>query len=256
MIIKLILILYLWIDLNFGQTCDFTVQGLLFEGSKFSSTTLLTKNGNYQYMYTPCRNEAPCTSSDDSYMVTQGQEDECVAYLAQWSDSITPTFSNDNGGTFTFTYTNGHCTGNTAQSATFKAQYICDSDSNELYSTIELVTTSNCDYTMKINTQYGCGYAVASDTGLDELSVGTIILISLISLIFLYCLIGYILNLRKNKCENWNDFKNNLPHLSFWCIIPKYTWAGCIVTKECILNSYHKHIKKDEAYVKQKDVDD
>lgn len=66
-------------------------------------------------------------------------------------------------------------------------------------------------------------------------------LILVLCIVVLYCIIGYVWNVRKSAEQDWKDFKTNTPHLSFWCMIPKLTWTGCCVTKEWTMNKYHEY---------------
>ena len=63
----------------------------------------------------------------------------------------------------------------------------------------------------------------------------------MLSAIFVYCIAGYVWNVKRSEEQDWKDVKTNTPHLSFWCLIPKWTWAGCCVTKEWTVNKYQQH---------------
>ena len=47
-----------------------------------------------------------------------------------------------------------------------------------------------------------------------------------------YCIFGYIFNAYRSK--NWGDIRNNVPNWVFWRMLPKLTYAGCIVTYAAI----------------------
>ena len=66
-------------------------------------------------------------------------------------------------------------------------------------------------------------------------------LIIVLCIIVLYCIIGYVWNVRKSIDQDWKDVKSNTPHLEFWCMIPKLTWTGCCVSKDWIVGKYHQY---------------
>lgn len=92
---------------------------------------------------------------------------------------------------------------------------------------------------MEIEYSAACNGSNASTSG-GELSLGWILIIVFFGVIFLYCLIGYIICAKKNPENGWGNVKANTPHLSFWCSIPKYTWVGCCVTKEFTMNKINE----------------
>ena len=53
----------------------------------------------------------------------------------------------------------------------------------------------------------------------------------------LYCVSGYIFNSKKR--DNWSYL--NLPNLTFWKTLPKWTVVGCIVTYQWIRKQINKH---------------
>ena len=90
----------------------------------------------------------------------------------------------------------------------------------------------------------GGGGSSASD---GELSVGSILLICVLSVLVLYCLIGYIICAKKNPDNGWGNVKANTPHLNFWCLVPKLAWAGCCVTKDFTMSKVNKMRGKGEG---------
>ena len=59
----------------------------------------------------------------------------------------------------------------------------------------------------------------------------------------LYCVFGCIWNRVRNPD---NKFSQNIPNVEFWCLLPKYTWTGCIITKEKLLSHTSSHNNIDQ----------
>ena len=105
------------------------------------------------------------------------------------------------------------------------------------------------DVTLLITTIAACiPYDDSKDnSSSDEISAGSVLLIIILCGFFLYFMVGFIYNTQKSDAKDWTD-KENCPHLrSFWCNLPRWTIAGCFVTRDKILELT---TKKDEQFEK------
>jgi len=119
----------------------------------------------------------------------------------------------------------------------FIASFVCDAQSTAKYSTVTMSQPDSCSYKMNIRTKFACATQTFSDSSSDGLSGGSVFLIILLVVLVVYCIGGYAYNAAYKNEENkhWSDYKTHTPHLnSFWCLVPKWTYAGCCVTKEWI----------------------
>lgn len=62
----------------------------------------------------------------------------------------------------------------------------------------------------------------------------------LFGVLFLYCVIGYVINGAKSK--EWGDYQRNIPQLTFWKVLPKLTFVGCQVSYEVIRGLLNKKV--------------
>lgn len=134
----------------------------------------------------------------------------------------------------------------------FIAKFTCDETTVGM--PISMSEPSTKSYEMTIASSYACngenaGGGGGSSSSGSAISIGTIILISFGGIIFFYCVIGYVLGARNNPDNGWMNIKGNTPHFNFWCaLLPKLTWAGCCVTKDCLKATFDKVFKKQEGY--------
>lgn len=84
----------------------------------------------------------------------------------------------------------------------------------------------------------GCEFAAAADDGSS--SGGWIFIGILFGVIFLYCAIGYAINGHKTK--KWGNYKDNIPQLTFWKVLPKLVCVGCQVSYEFIRGLMNKQV--------------
>merc|ERR1712087_240452 len=97
---------------------------------------------------------------------------------------------------------------------------------------------NSCYYEVEIRTKYACGgsFTCAGDDDASGLSGGWVFIIILLSALFLYCVVGYVVMATTvNKEGGFADFSNNIPQSSFWSALPKLVLAGCGVTKDSIM---------------------
>lgn len=115
------------------------------------------------------------------------------------------------------------------------------------------VFQNQCEYTFNIGTVYACENAAEltasndDNDDDDDISGGSIFLIMLVYIVmfyilkcfcflhrlfvgfFMYCTMGYIWNVYKNSNNNndydWKNYRENIPHITFWNMIPKWTYV-------------------------------
>ena len=73
---------------------------------KRSHTLSTMDTAGNEYYYSVCRNGEECQG--ETIMANQLSEDGDICYvLGRWDASISPDYSSENGGTFSFMYENG-----------------------------------------------------------------------------------------------------------------------------------------------------
>lgn len=162
--------------------------------------------------------------------------------LGRWDQTITPTYSDLEGGTWTFRYDNGadDC-GNPAR--TWAPTFVCAPGVEADYQTVSEIPGS-CFYELTVRTQYACtgqSYACPDSDANSGLSGGWIFIIILLSATCMYCFVGYIvMGTAVNKEGGLKDFGNNIPQKNFWLMCPSLVWAGCCFTKDFIGGLFNK----------------
>ena len=214
--------------------------------SAFSCSTLDHQQGAYHFLFTPCGDRDSCTSNSETItgMMVQSDPDEgFCARIAGWDDFETQPTYNDDKKEWLLYYENGDsCFG---APRTFTTVWRCRSSENRVH--IETVEEPvACNYVMILYTKYACpGHQYSKSVCLTQnnssLSGGWIFIIIFISIIFIYCIVGYIIMATTiNKENGFNDIKGNIPNFQFWKIIPKYVMAGCFVTYQYVMNLIRK----------------
>eukprot|EP00484_Ammonia_sp_Unknown_P017113 CAMPEP_0197026742 /NCGR_PEP_ID=MMETSP1384-20130603/6769_1 /TAXON_ID=29189 /ORGANISM="Ammonia sp." /LENGTH=266 /DNA_ID=CAMNT_0042455463 /DNA_START=90 /DNA_END=890 /DNA_ORIENTATION=+ len=201
----------------------------------------------HSYQFTLCANSASCNGED--VMVSQSGEAGCFI-LGRWDTDVEPEWSSASGGSFTFKYQNGDTDcGNPAR--TWAPTFVCQEGTEWEVGTVNEVTGS-CFYTTTIYTKYACdgntecshsggGGDSGSDSAETGLSGGWIFIIILLGALFLYFVVGYIVMATTvNKQGGFGDFANNIPNKAIWVACPSLVIAGCMVSKEAIMNVFNK----------------
>ena len=214
-----------------ADKCVWTVDGFDFDISSLEGTILEYSDVSteFNYSYTPCKNDLDCGSSKKDYMAVQTKAGGNCHELATFNESVVPK---EKGNALELHYTGGE------SGRSFTARWECGSSTYEVTSCEE--ETGTLTYTMTIKSSLSCFGGSGSSTEGGGLSVGWIIIIAFGGCVFLYCLIGYIICAKKNPDNGWGNVKANTPHLDFWCLVPKLTWAGCCVTKEFTVSTVNK----------------
>jgi len=102
---------------------------------------------------------------------------------------------------------------------------------------------SVCPYYFTLSSSLACGgSSSSSSSSSSSLSGGWIFIIILLVVFVVYCIAGYAYN--GYKSQNWGNIKENTPNMGFWTNLPKWTLAGCCVTKEFIVGLYEKVANK------------
>lgn len=107
----------------------------------------------------------------------------------------------------------------------------CNQQNDGITYNLDIYTSTICDIVPPIPTQ-------SPSKNDNDLSVGWIFVICLVSVFVLYCVIGYIINGYKYK--SWGDVSKNIPNYSLWVTLPKASIAGCIVSFNCIKSKFSK----------------
>jgi len=204
---------------------------------------------NHNYAWSVCTNGNSCNG--DQVMVAQtGEAGDCFI-LGRWDQTISPSYTSIGGGTWSFQYDNGDTDcGNPAR--TWAPTFICDRSTEYQVSDATEVPNS-CFYEVTVRTRYACGggpFTCSGDDDASGLSGGWVFIIILLSALFLYCAVGYIVMATTvNKAGGFADFGNNIPQSHFWSALPKLVLAGCAVTKETIMGLINKGKGGDEPLV-------
>jgi hypothetical protein len=219
--------------------CSWTVNGHTLDLSDLQGEELEASDSQFTYTLTICEDDESC-NGEDAMAIQTNQEDECVAYLAQYSDTDDPSYSSDDGGTWEFSY-DGE-SGNNCDERSFTFIVVCDED-NEI-GDADCEETDQCDYEFTFYTSYAC---VSSSSSSSGMSGGSVFLLILFLGLILYCGGGYAYKAYKNTEGGWKDYKNNTPHLEFWMTVPLWTKAGCLVSKEFVMTQYFTLKEKYDA---------
>jgi len=239
-----------------GQECSWFLPGasgpfVLTEARGYHAMCFDTSGGQpgTSYTITPCGNYAQCEPGN-LVMGTLFDRNSgtCTATTALWDNGATaPVYSVQNGKrVWSFRYTNGNS--GVCPEYVMNVNWVCEPQMQPPFgpaSSNVCYANSPCESTMDIPTPYACvtGPLVDDELGSTGMKNGWWFTISLIIILILYCGIGYYINGKRN--ENMKDCMNNVPHLKeFWCMLPRWTWAGCCVTKEFI----QKKLRKDDTY--------
>jgi hypothetical protein len=206
--------------------------------TQFTYGTGTPSSTNFFYYWTPCRDKSSCTAGTGSGTALQ-QGGNCNL-LAIWDSSVPAVY--DGSSKWTITYNNGGSCNGASRKTVLTLN--CGTSQTPTFTASNPSTNGGCEYDYTLTGSVFCAVAGGSGSGSSSssgLSGGWVFIIILLVVMFLYCSIGYIYNKAKVHPESsWGDFKTNTPHLGFWCNIPKWTWAGCCVTKEFIQSKIAK----------------
>jgi len=236
-----------------SSACSWTVTDdtgnqVTLDLSCLNQQSLTTTDGDHSYEWSVCTDGQSC--SGQNVMVSQFTADGAQCYvLGMWDQTLSPQYNSDNGGTWEFTYANGgDCDGNIR---TWTPTFVCDQSSEHSIDAVQEQGNS-CIYTVNVRTKYAClgqSYSCSDSAG-SGLSGGWVFIIILLSALFLYCTVGYlVMGLAVNKEGGLGDFSNNIPQKEFWMIFPSLVVAGCSVTKEFVVGLVRKENAAGDALI-------
>eukprot|EP00484_Ammonia_sp_Unknown_P001567 CAMPEP_0197021690 /NCGR_PEP_ID=MMETSP1384-20130603/2635_1 /TAXON_ID=29189 /ORGANISM="Ammonia sp." /LENGTH=313 /DNA_ID=CAMNT_0042449577 /DNA_START=17 /DNA_END=958 /DNA_ORIENTATION=- len=105
---------------------------------------------SHEYVFTVCENGVQCGSGGDSVMTCQQSE----YILGRWDASVLPSWSSENGGTWSFAYRNGDTDcGNPAR--TWAPTFVCNEHVHHSIGEVSEVAGS-CYYRVTIETMFAC----------------------------------------------------------------------------------------------------
>ncbi|ETO32085.1 hypothetical protein RFI_05033 [Reticulomyxa filosa] len=181
----------------------------------------------FTYYWTPCADGYSC-GTNGNVMAGQKNNNGNCNKLAGWDTTGQASYDSTTE-TWTIKYANG---------ATYKISAVTNPSGSCEYD-FTVAGTAFC------NTKKGGDSDGGSGGGSDELSGGWVFIIILLVVLFLYCTIGCVYNKVKVNPESSWVSPGNIPHATFWRTVPKWTWAGCCVTKKWIQS---KVGSKDSAH--------
>jgi len=240
--------LYLFF-LSFGvhsQSCTYTSNGNTLTMSNIPVLSWTDTATSFTYSWTPCTNGYSCGTNGNIMAGQLNTKNGNCNKLAVWDSTVKGTYTATNK-TWTITFNNGAACG-TNNAPRITILYLkCGTGSNQLTSVTN--PSGACTYDYYALGSGFCGSSGGttgspngggSSGGKGGLSGGWVFIIILLVVIFLYCTIGLIYNKKKvNPDSSWGDV-NNVPNIGFWRSLPKWTWAGCCVTKDWIASKMNR----------------
>ena len=118
-------LLSLLIVANSVSGCQYTVGDNILDLDVLGSTQILTGYKQWTFILTACSNSLNCNGV--TAMAIQDNSGTCTAYIAEYEEDITPTYSSSNGGTWYFAYANGDDSGNCDINRKLNLYFICTS---------------------------------------------------------------------------------------------------------------------------------
>jgi len=217
-----------------GQTYDLDPLEAL---GNISVTPPADEVGEYSYSVSFCSNQVPCGGFQTANMVRYTVGANCQMY-ADWGSVENEKTAHGYEADFTGKQ---YCNDNFELHYTAQFNLLCDPGAGTL-GTLQAIKTGSdhCNYEVDITTDVVCEGSVPIGAGGGEqgLSAGSIFLITLLVLIVVYLIVGFVLNYVKEKAVK-------APHKAFWCAkLPYWTKTGCITTWLCTMSSYHWCCKK------------
>jgi len=190
------------------------------------------------YLISVCSDQTPCGRYQSGNMIRYPVDANCQIY-ANWATAT--NIKTVHGYEAAFEGKQA-CIDDNEVHYTSQFNFLCDPDAGILGKLLATRTGSNiCSYKVDIYTNLVCEGSVpigGGGGGVGELSPGSIFLITLLVLIVVYVIVGFVLNYVKEKAVK-------APHKTFWCgKLPYWTKTGCITSWLCTISSYRWCCKK------------
>jgi len=214
--------------------CTYTDNGLQINLNDISGNTFYYYDvtTKFNYTWTPCQNKFFCGTSSVMAAQKNTQNGNCNA-LGSWDSTVGGSYD-ASAEQWTITYNNGAICTSTNLPRELQLMLTCTQTATVITGVTNPSGTCTYDYT--ISGSIFCPNPVSSGGGGSSgLSGGWVFIIILLVVTFVYCTAGFVYNkTQKNPSSTWTDLKTNIPQYGFWSSLPKWTWAGCCVTKEWI----------------------
>eukprot|EP00483_Globobulimina_turgida_P008962 UN08980 len=189
----------------------------------------------HDYTYTICSNGAGSCGADALMCKQVAQSDASLCYeIGRWNPALSPEYIEEDNA-WQFDYQNGESC-NPSLSRSWAPTFVCNPNEELKWGVVD-ETFGSCRYTIRIETKFACDGVKCELDSSSGLSGGWIFIIILIVGFAVYFIAGYIVMATTvNKAGGFGDFQNNIPQRTFWTTLPSFVFAGCVVTKETVLN--------------------
>lgn len=232
-----------------GQ-CSWSDKGYSLDLSSIRGNMYSYINGTFTYYYSPCNDTIQCKlSNGTSFRVMADQYNpskaSCTSFLAKYDSTIPPSYDASTT-SWIFKYANGQAASN-CKVRYFTVTWQCDASQSTPKPT-KAGESQSCYYYFTISSDKACvtGGGSSTSSSSSSLSGGWIFIILLLVFTVVYCVAGYIYNGYKNPQNGWGNVRENTPNANFWAAVPKWTWAGCCVTKDFFVGLIQKATNKSE----------
>jgi len=218
-----------------GQSYDLTALASAGTNGVVSVTAPTSETGLYKYEASFCSDKASCQGTYGNLIRLRDTTIySCLGVYGLWSSAVNKKTTNGFESTYTSTES---CSDDLSQKYSSIFNFVCDKSAGSL-GTLQAnkVGSNNCEYSVDVHTDLVCSGSTGAGAS-SGLSGGSIFLISLVCLLFVYILVGVGINYHKEK-----SFKT--PHRGFWCSkLPYWTKVGCLTswiwTLSCTRGTYH-----------------
>jgi len=205
-----------------GQSYDLTALASAGTNGVVSVTAPTSETGLYKYQASFCSDKASCQGTYGNLIRLRDTTIySCLGVYGAWSTAVNKKTTTGFEATYTSTES---CSDNLSQKYSSTFNFLCDESAGSL-GTLQAnkVSSNNCEYSVDVHTNLVCSGSTHSGAG-SSLSGGSIFLILLVSLLFVYILVGVGINYHKEKSYS-------TPHRDFWCSkLPYWTKVGCLTS--------------------------
>ena len=207
------------------------------------------QNERYDFLYAPCSDTLKCEGGQDNNEVGMvlhwnSEQNNCDLVIAKWDETVEPYYDNRySTDAYSFYYRNAPTDNSCPNGKSLNLTFICQEDADPYDEDTMSCTRGSgpdqgvCYYRFQIQTMYACQSHKPhheNQLEVDGLSVGSIMIIIILTLFMIYCLMGYIVNAFKSK--DWFAGRDNLPQYQFWKNVPVWTMIGCKVSYDALRN--------------------